>query len=664
MAFTIAKRVFITYYWAPINRPNLQMKLVRNKSEHLLNEAERYQLLVSAIKDYAIYMLDPEGYITSWNAGAQRFKGYTADEIIGQHFSVFLTPEDQAKGIPQKALKTAAEKGEFEAEGWRVRKDGTRFWAHVVVDPIRSTSGELIGFAKITRDVTDKKIAQEALRESEQRFRLLVQGVTDYAIYMLTPEGIISNWNSGAERLKGYTHDEIVGSHFSRFYTEEDKKNDLPKRALKIAAEVGRFENEGWRVRKDGSRFIAHVVIDAIRDEMGTLIGFAKITRDITEKKQAEEALHRANMALFQAQKMDAIGKLTGGIAHDFNNLLSVVSSGLDVLLMQQENTSQSKMLESMQRAVLRGRTLTQQLLSFARQQPLAAEKHDINKLIEGFEGIFRQAGNPSLIRFNMRLADNLKRVLIDAARFESTLLNLVVNARDAMPQGGMITISTEQVSLKANDVGNIREGTYIKICVADTGAGMSKETAARAFEPFYTTKEMGKGTGLGLSQVYGFIMQSGGEVELKSEIGKGTTICLYLPVLTEEEEKSPIATHQKVKDKVLVVDDEADVMLATAELFRSLGYEVVTASRGRDALEILQRRQDIEVLFADVMMTKGMSGIVLARAARQLMPDLKIILSSGYPMPAIQAAHGNIEEFNFISKPYRLSELARQLRS
>ena len=640
------------------------MKLVKSRTELQLNEPERYKLLVSSIKDYAIYMLDPNGHITSWNAGAQRFKGYTAEEVLGQHYSMFLTEEDRARGLPQFALKTAAEKGEFEAEGWRVRKDGTRFWAHVVVDPIHSASGELLGYAKITRDITEKKKAQEALLESEQRFRLLVQGVTDYALFMLNPEGIVTNWNSGAERLKGYTHDEIVGQHFSRFYTEEDIKRGLPQRALRTAAETGRFENEGWRVRKDGKRFMAHVVIDAIRSEEGELLGFAKITRDVTEKKQAEEALNRANAALFQAQKMDAIGKLTGGIAHDFNNLLSVVSSGLDVLLMQQENSSQSKMLESMQRAILRGRTLTQQLLSFARQQPLAAEKHDVNKLIEGFEGIFRRVGNPSLIRFNMKLANNMKRSLVDAARFESALLNLIVNARDAMPQGGSISISTEQVTLKANDIGNLPAGIYIKVSVSDTGMGMSKETAARAFEPFFTTKEMEKGTGLGLSQVYGFIMQSGGEVELKSEMGKGTTVSLYLPALTDDEENAPVATHEKVKDKVLVVDDEADVMLATAELFRSLGYEVVTASRGRDALEILQRRQDIEILFADVMMAKGMSGIVLARAARQLMPELKIILASGYPMPAIQASHGNIDEFDFISKPYRLSELARKLRT
>ncbi|HYG32310.1 MAG TPA: PAS domain S-box protein [Methylophilaceae bacterium] len=638
------------------------MKLVKSKNEHALNEAERYQLLVSAIKDYAIYMLDTEGFITSWNAGAERFKGYTAEEILGQHFSVFLTPEDREKGIPQKALRTAAEQGEFEAEGWRVRKDGSQFWAHIVVDPIHNASGELIGFAKITRDITDKKKAQEALRASEERFRLLVQGVTDYALYMLTPEGIISNWNPGAERLKGYSEKEIVGQHFSSFYTSEDIADNLPSRALREAAETGRFENEGWRVRKDGSRFIAHVIIDSIRNEMGELIGFAKITRDITDKKQTEEALKKANNALFQAQKMEALGKLTGGVAHDFNNLLSVLSSGLDVLLMQHENSGELKMLESMQRAVLRGRTLTQQLLTFARQQPLLAEKHDINKLIEGFEGVFRRAGN-SLIRFNIRLDPNIKRVMVDAARFESALLNLIVNSRDALPQGGTIAITTENARLKAGEIGSLAEGDYVKITVKDNGLGMPADTVTHAFEPFYTTKEMGKGTGLGLSQVYGFIVQSGGDVDLKSKVGAGTTVSLYLPAL-HDEDTAAVAEHKRVKDKVLVVDDEPDVMLATSELFRSLGYEVLTASRGRDALEILQRRQDVEILFADVMMTKGLSGIVLARAARQILPDLKIILASGYPMPAIQASHGNVEEFDFISKPYRLSELARKLRS
>ncbi|RYE69279.1 MAG: PAS domain S-box protein, partial [Oxalobacteraceae bacterium] len=224
-------------------------------------EERRYQYLISGIRDYAIYMLDPSGHVSSWNAGANRFKGYLAQEILGQHFSRFYTPVDRATDLPRRALETALAQGKYEAEGWRVRKDGSRFWAHVVIDPIYNEEDTLLGFAKVTRDVTERKQAEEALRESEQRFRLLVQGVTDYALYMLSPEGVVTNWNSGAERIKGYTQDEIVGHHFSHFYTDEDRVAGVPVRALSTAAGTGRFEAEGWRVRKDGSRFWAHVII-------------------------------------------------------------------------------------------------------------------------------------------------------------------------------------------------------------------------------------------------------------------------------------------------------------------------------------------------------------------------------------------------------------------
>ena len=273
----------------------------------------RYRLLVDAITDYAIYMLDRDGRVSSWNAGAQRFKGYAPDEIIGEHFSRFYTDEDRKAGVPQRALETAAEQGRCEMEGWRVRKDGSRFWAHIVIDPIRTPKGELVGFAKITRDLTERNAAQEALRRSEEQFRLLVQGVTDYAIYMLDPTGRVTSWNAGAQRFKGYAADEIIGEHFSRFYTDEDRASGLPETALKTAAEQGRVEMEGWRVRKDGARFWANVVIDPIRAPSGELLGFAKVTRDITERLQANRALDDAREALLQSQKLDAIGQLTGG---------------------------------------------------------------------------------------------------------------------------------------------------------------------------------------------------------------------------------------------------------------------------------------------------------------------------------------------------------------
>jgi PAS domain S-box-containing protein len=629
-----------------------------------LSDEQRFQLLVVGVNDYAIYMLNPEGYVNSWNAGAQRFKGYLAHEIIGQHFSVFYTEEDRAAGIPAKALQTALDEGKFEAEGWRVRKDGTRFWASIVIDPIRDDSGKLIGFAKITRDITERKAAQEALRESEERFRMLVQGVTDYAIYMLSPTGNITNWNAGAQRIKGYTHDEVVGTHFSRFYLEEDRRNGAPSHALATAAGEGRFEQESWRIRKDGSRFWAHVVIDAIRNEQGKLVGFAKITRDITDKKQADEALSRANAALFQSQKMEAIGQLTGGIAHDFNNLLGVMSSGLDLLSMRLQNENDINLMKAMRRAVERGATLTQQLLSFARQQPLKVANYSLNALIGGFESILRRAANSS-IAFEIRLAPALKTVSLDAARFEAALLNLIVNARDAMPNGGKLEITTENAELGERQIGALKAGSYVKVSVTDTGMGMPPEVAARVFEPFFTTKEIGKGTGLGLSQVYGFIAQSGGEVLLESEVGKGTTINIYLPAITGATDHTDTdADTDADTDTVLIVEDEPDLMHVAAELFRSIGYEVLTAGTGKDAVDILKRRQDVDVLFTDVMMPNGMSGIELARFTRKLCPGVKIILASGYPLPALKAEHGNLADFAFMSKPYRLSDLVKKLRA
>ena len=259
-----------------------------------LSEEGRYRLLVEAVTDYAIYLLDPSGIITTWNPGAQRIKGYTAHEIIGQHFSRFYTEEDRKLGLPARAVQTAEREGKFEAEGWRVRKDGSRFWAYIIIDPIRAPSGEIIGFAKITRDLTERKVAEQVLRQSEEQFRLLVQGVSDYAIYMLDTDGRVTNWNLGAQRIKGYAPDEIIGQHFSRFYTDEDRAAGVPEEALETAKKVGRFEREGWRVRKDGTRFWAHVIIDAIRDEGGEIIGYAKITRDITERKEAQEKLEKA----------------------------------------------------------------------------------------------------------------------------------------------------------------------------------------------------------------------------------------------------------------------------------------------------------------------------------------------------------------------------------
>ncbi|MCD6070958.1 MAG: hybrid sensor histidine kinase/response regulator [Microvirga sp.] len=636
----------------------------------LPSQEGRFQLLVDAVTDYAIYMLDPTGIVSSWNAGAQRFKGYKQDEILGEHFSRFYTDEDKATELPRRALETAAREGKFEAEGWRLRKDGTRFWAHVVIDPIRDAQGSLIGFAKITRDLTERKRTQEALRESEERFRLLVQGVTDYAIYMLDPQGHVTNWNAGAQRIKGYSQDEILGRHFSEFYTDEDQANELPRRALETATREGRFEAEGWRRRKDGTRFWASVVIDRIQNDLGEIIGFAKITRDITERRQAQEALAQAQAALFQSQKMEAVGQLTGGVAHDFNNLLTVIVNNLDLLTRSTRDARDMRLIEGAQRAAERGAKLTQQLLAFSRRQPLQPALHNPNTLIGGFEAILHRACG-ELVKLQLALAPQVRSISVDAPQFEAALLNLIVNARDAMPDGGslMITTGNMSVSEKEHAAAELKPGPYVSVTVEDTGSGMTPEVLDRVFEPFFTTKEIGKGTGLGLSQVYGFVTQSGGHIKVDSILGQGTKVTMLLPAQGNgdasvvEGEDGTIRPARESQGTVLIVEDEPAVLEVASDIFDSLGYDVLTATDAKEALTVLETDTAIDVMFSDVIMPNGMNGVELSRKAREMRPNLKILLASGYPMSALPS-EGLGAGVSFISKPYRWTELADKLRA
>ncbi|MGE5270480.1 MAG: PAS domain S-box protein, partial [Thiohalocapsa sp.] len=544
--------------------------------------------------------------------------------------------------------------------------------ASVIIDAVRNEAGKLIAFAKVTRDLSERLGAQLALRESEERFRMLVQGVTDYAIYMLDPEGRITNWNVGGERIKGYSEEDIIGQHFSVFYTEEDRARGEPERTLGTAAREGRFEGEGWRVRKDGSRFWASAVVDRILDKDGKLVGFAKITRDMTEKRAAEEELEKARAALAQSQKLEAIGQLTGGVAHDFNNLLTVIANSLDLLSDQRrDEAARRRIIEFAQRAADRGAKLTQQLLAYSRRQPLRPEIHNINSLIRGFEAVLRRAC-PEVVEFSLPLAHQPLPANIDAQQFETALLNLVVNARDAMPEGGKLTIATEPETIterQAAVMSNIAPGDYVKVSVADTGEGMRPEVAARAFEPFFTTKEVGKGSGLGLSQVYGFMVQSGGHVEIASKPGGGTTISLYLPLAAGVAEAS--ADKEQPSDgalplgRVLVVEDDPEVLDVTVETLRRMGYEVLTASDAVAALAVLRREPTVDILFSDIVMPRGMNGVELARRALQLRPQLRVLLASGYPMSALSDAQGTAaQSFAFLSKPYRGAELAEALRA
>ena len=411
-------------------------------------------------------------------------------------------------------------------------------------------------------------------------------------------------------------------------------------------------------MRKDGKRFWAHVVIDAIRDREGTLIGFAKITRDITEKRTASDSLEQARAQLFQSQKMESLGQLTGGVAHDFNNLLSIISSAVQILHNQNPTSVERATLETIQRAVDRGAAMTQQLLAFARQQPLTTANHQINKIIAAFEPVLRRALNSS-IDFSITLGRDAGWINLDEARFEAALLNLVVNARDAMPDGGRLDIATARRTIAIGAHVTLPAGEYVQITVTDNGHGMAPEVMSRVFEPFFTTKQIGKGTGLGLSQVEGFIVQSGGQVEIDSAPGLGARIELLLPALALDDQL--VEAPAPSSETVIIAEDEEELAKLAGSLFETLGYVVLIAHTGRDALRLLAQQPNADLLFSDVMMP-GMNGVELGRAARELYPNLKIILASGYTVPALRSA-GGIDEFDFVAKPYRLSEIVKKLR-
>jgi PAS domain S-box-containing protein len=610
-----------------------------------------FKLLIQSIVDYAIYMLDPDGNVTSWNAGAERIKGFKADEIVGKHFSTFYTQEDRKAGMPQKVLETARREGKYAGEGWRVRKDGSRFWASIVVDRINDPSGELIGFAKITRDMTDQREAQEALLDAERHFRILVQGVTDYAIFMLDPDGRVTNWNVGAQRIKGYTPDEIVGEHFSRFYTPEERDAGVPQRALDTARKTGRWEAEGWRVRKDGTRFWASVVLDAIRSDDGTLIGFAKVTRDMTEKREADVRLQESREQLFRSQKMEALGQLTGGLAHDFNNLLTAILGACELGIRNLHHPEKvRKMLEGVKGSAQRGASLTKQLLAFARAQPLQMQQIDLKQFFSDVTTLLR----PSLrsnIEVVTEISDLLWPIDADAGALELAILNLAFNARDAMKEGGSLKISAHNQVLEGEPEG--LHGEHVVLKVSDTGSGMSRDVIDRVFEPFFTTKGYGEGTGLGLSQVFGFVKQIGGVITADSEPGHGSTFTLYLPASHGSAATKGHANGHH-SGHVLIVEDDMVVAELAAGMFGELGFESVVTHSAKEALEKLSSGTRPKLIFSDIVMPGGISGLELARKVRDRFPELPILLTTGYS-EQVTGNHG----FPVLQKPYEMDGLA-----
>jgi PAS domain S-box-containing protein len=602
---------------------------------------ERFRLLVESVRDYAIFMLDPDGHILTWNAGAQRFKGYRAHEIIGQHFSRFYPPEALASGLPDYELKVASKTGVFEDEGWRVRKDGSLFWANVVITAMRNDQGKLLGFAKVTRDLTQRRGHEEELRRSEERFRLLVDGVADYAIFMLDPNGQVATWNSGAERIKGYTAAEIIGQHFSVFYPEQAKESRWPEHELQVAAEKGSFKDIGWRLRKDGTTFWANVTITALRDDAGKLLGYAKITRDLTEAKrveamesttqQREEMLDAERTARMSAQRATRLkDEFLATLSHELRTPLSAILGWTQVLLRgatPKGPEEQKRAIEVIDRNARAQVQLIDDLLDLSRIMTgkLRLDLHQVSfsSVVEAAVDSAKPAAETKGIRLKAIFGAGQDIISADSGRLQQVVWNLLTNAIKFTPKGGQVQVLVQRVN------------SHLELSVSDTGIGIPPSYLPHVFDRFSqkdasTTRAFG-GLGLGLAICKQLVELHGGAITAVSEgEGKGATFSVHLPLsIVQLNEQSAPRIHPTAETQpgemlslprldgvhVFAVDDEPDARDLLRTVLEDQGAKVTSFASAEDALAGLKTVKPT-VLICDVGMPK-MDGYQLIRKLR-----------------------------------------------
>ena len=633
-------------------------------NEPLRQSNEIFQLLVSSVRDYAIFMLDPDGIVVTWNRGAERIKGYRPQDIIGRHFSTFYSEEDVRSGKPERELEIARREGSVEDQGWRLRKDGTRFWAHVVITAVYDGAGLLRGYAKVTHDVTKERLAEEQLRHSAEIFQLLVSSVRDYAIFMLDPEGHITTWNRGAQRIKQYEPDEIIGKHFSTFYPEEDVRDGKPERELEIARAKGSVEDEGWRVRKDGSRFWANVVITAVYDAERNLRGFAKVTRDITDRKMAEEtqrALLEQREARLQAEEERRRAEDSYRVAQEANRakdeflmtlsheLRTPMTAILGWARMLPAMSPDDPMFHEAIASIAGGAQLQARLIDdildvsriVSGKLRLSPETVDITRVIMNAVDAVSHTANARQIEIETSLSPALGMIVADATRIQQVIWNLLTNAVKFTPRQGRVTVSAR------------RTASHLQITVQDSGEGIDARFLPHVFEPFRQAESpqtrVHGGLGLGLSIVRYIAEAHGGTVAAESEgRGKGSTFTVTLPVRAMSTGsgaiRNPLGETFLHRDRlrgleIVLVDDEPESRKMLTAVLRAAGASVVSVDSPAEAFAAIDRHVP-DIVVTDIAMPE-MDGYTFSRTLRQRPygAELKVIALSAFPARADQGA-------------------------
>jgi PAS domain S-box-containing protein len=658
----------------------------RKQAEERLREREqRLQLIVDSATDYAILTLDTERRVTSWSRGAARILGYACSEILGKSGDILFTPEDRATGAPEEESGIARRDGQSPDVRWHQCKDGSRVFLSGSMNVLRDPAGAELGFLKVTRDETERRQAEKEIRETEERYRLAARATKDVIWdWNLATDHIL--WNEAVQTLFGYASGEVESS--ATWW--RSRIHPLDRAAVvqgKMAVVAGRTDS--WTAdyrfeRRDGT--FADILDrgTVLRDSNGQAVRMVGAMHDLTRHKQAEATLRQLNEtlehrvveqvttrlktedALRQSQKLEAIGQLTGGVAHDFNNLLTVIRGAAQMLCRQAlSDERRQRFVGAIVETADRAAKLTSQLLAFSRRQALKPEVFDVARRIDAIADMLHTVVGP-LVEVVINTQCEACYVEADPSQFETALVNLTVNARDAMDGSGRLTLSVEPQRTIPGIRGHVGvEGDFVAVRVTDTGAGIVADNLAQIFEPFFTTKELGKGTGLGLSQVYGFAKQSGGEVEVVSAPGQGATFTVYLPrvpaALAEAALESAASDEARGHGHVLVVEDNEQVGQFSTELLAELGFQTTWVPNAEVALQLLRDHRDrYAVVFSDVMMP-GMNGIELGKEIRSRHPGLPVVLASGYShVIAQEGSHG----FQLLQKPYSIEDLARVLRN